>query len=302
MKRPFYNAIHSLFHNPQHIVYALLHRMPWLIPDDAKYLSTLYKLELGIKPDLDHPNKFSEKIQWLKLHDHNPLYTTLVDKLAVKEFVRERLGDEYVIPVIAEWDTPEQIEWTKLPNQFVIKTNHDGGGRGIVICKDKSKFSVAKAQKELNNSFNQSTYDRTREWPYKNVQKRVFAEAFVSDSNGELRDYKFFCFNGRPKYIQVDIDRFKCHRRSFFTDKWESAPFTTLYEQPEKMPEKPTQLEEMLGVATKLAKDYAFARIDLYIHENKVYFGEITLHPEGGCGIYIPDEYDFIMGDMLKLT
>ena len=167
-----------------------------------------------------------------------------------------------------------------------------------IICKDKNKLDWNKAKKKMRFWLRNSQYCISREWQQKDTQRKIICEQFLKY---DITDYKFFCFNGEPKYIQVDIDRFECHRRSFFTDEWKPAPFTTLYEQPEKMPEKPTQLEEMLGVATKLAKDYAFARIDLYIHENKVYFGEITLHPEGGCGIYIPDEYDFIMGDMLKL-
>lgn len=246
--------------------------------------------------NINNPRRFNEKIHWLKLHPCVKEGELLADKYRVREYIKHTIGEKYLIPLIGVWDKVDEIELAKLPNKFVLKANH-GSGMNI-ICKDKSKIDWNKAKNKMRFWLKNSQYCLSREWQYKDTPRKIICEQFLKY---DITDYKFFCFNGRPKYIQVDIDRFKCHRRSFFTDKWESAPFTTLYEQPEKMPEKPTQLEEMLGVATKLAKDYAFARIDLYIHENKVYFGEITLHPEGGCGIYIPDEYDFIMGDMLKL-
>ena len=304
MRRPFYNAIYSLFHNPRHILYAILHRMPWLIPDDAKYLSTLYKLELGIKPDLNHPTKFSEKIQWLKLHDHNPLYTTLVDKLAVKEFVRERLGDEYVIPVIAEWDNPEQIKWAKLPNQFVLKTNHDGGGNGIVICKEKSKFSIAKAMQELYHSFNRSLYMVGREWPYKNVEKRVFAETFVNDSNGELRDYKFFCFNGKVKCFKIDYNRQIYHQANYYDPQCHLLRYGEAVCPPNFEADIyiPDNIQKMIELAERLAKDIPFVRVDFYNVEGRIYFGEITFYPASGMSKWVGEvDVDSLWGEWLHL-
>lgn len=304
MRNPLKNALHALSHNPQHIVYALLHRMPWIIQDDAKYLSTLYKLELGIKPDLDHPNKFSEKIQWLKLHDHNPLYTTLVDKLAVKEFVRERLGDEYVIPVIAEWDNPEQIDWTKLPNQFVMKTNHDGGGHGIVISKDKSKLSIAKAMQELNHSFYRSSFMVGREWPYKYVNKRVFAEEFVNDSNGELRDYKFFCFNGKVRCFKIDYNRQIYHQANYYDPQCHLLPYGEAAYPPnfEANIHIPENIKEMITLAEKLANDIPFVRIDFYNVDGRIYFGEITFYPASGMSKWVGDvDVDSLWGEWLQL-
>lgn len=304
MRNPIKNAIHALFHNPRHIEYALLHRMPWLIRDDERYLRKLYELNFGVKPDLGHPTKFSEKIQWLKLHDHNPLYTTMVDKLAVKELVCERLGKEYVIPVIAEWDSPEQIEWEKLPNQFVLKTNHDGGGHGIVICKDKSKLSVAKAMKELRSSFHQSTYSRTREWPYKNVHKSVFAETFVNDRNGELRDYKFFCFNGKVKCFKIDYNRQIYHQANYYDTqchllRYGEAAYPPNYEADIHIPEN---IQEMITLAEKLAKDIPFVRIDFYNVDGRIYFGEITFYPAGGMSKWVGDvDVDAVWGEWLRL-
>lgn len=304
MRNPIKNALHALFHDPRHIVYALLHRMPWLIRDDEKYLSTLYKLELGVKPNLKHPTKFSEKIQWLKIHDHNPLYTTMVDKLTVKKFVSERLGNQYVIPVIAEWDNPEQIEWEKLPYQFVLKTNHDGGGHGIVICKDKSKLSIAKAMQELKHSFNRSSYMVGREWPYKNVQKRVLAETFVNDSNGELRDYKFFCFNGKVKCYKVDFNRQIDHRANYFNIEGHVLPYGEAMCPPDfdANIQIPENIQDMISLAEKLAKDIPFVRIDFYNVDGRIYFGEITFYPAGGMSKWVGDvDVDAIWGEWLKL-
>lgn len=296
--------MHALFHDPRHILFALLHRMPWLIRDDAKYLSALYKLELGIKPDLKHPMKFSEKIQWLKLHDHNPIYTTMVDKLAVKGLVSERLGEEYVIPVIGEWDSPEQIKWESLPNQFVLKTNHDGGGNGIVICKDKSELSISKAMQELNHSYNRSSYLVGREWPYKNVRKRVFAETFVNDSNGELRDYKFFCFNGKVKCFKIDYNRQVYHQANYYDSQCHLLPYGEAVCPPnfEADIHIPENIQEMIALAEKLAKDIPFVRIDLYNVDGRIYFGEITFYPAGGMSKWVGEvDVDVLWGEWLRL-
>ena len=304
MRNPVKNAIHSLFHDPRHILFALLRRMPWLIPNDEKYLSALYWLNFGVKPNLKNPTKFSEKIQWLKLHDHNPLYTKMVDKLAVKKFVSERLGSEYVIPVIAAWDSPKQIEWEKLPNQFVLKTNHDGGGHGIVICKDKSKLSIAKAMQELNHSFYRSSYMVGREWPYKNVQKRVFAETFINDSKGELRDYKFFCFNGKVKCFKIDYNRQVYHQANYYDPKCHLLPYGEAAYPPNFDADIhiPENIQEMIALAEKLAKDIPFVRIDFYNVDGKIYFGEITFYPAGGMTRWVGEvDVDTIWGNWLQL-
>lgn len=304
MRNPVKNAIHSLFHDPRHILFALLRRMPWLIPNDEKYLSALYWLNFGVKPNLKNPTKFSEKIQWLKLHDHNPLYTKMVDKLAVKKFVSERLGSEYVIPVIAAWDSPKQIEWEKLPNQFVLKTNHDGGGHGIVICKDKSKLSIAKAMQELNHSFYRSSYMVGREWPYKNVQKRVFAETFINDSKGELRDYKFFCFNGKVKCFKIDYNRQVYHQANYYDPKCHLLPYGEAAYPPNFDADIhiPENIQEMIALAEKLAKDIPFVRIDFYNVDGKIYFGEITFYPAGGMSRWVGEvDVDTIWGNWLQL-
>lgn len=296
--------MHALFHNPQHILYALLHRMPWLIWDDEKYLSTLYRLNFGKKPNLIQPSKFSEKIQWLKLHDHNPLYTTLVDKYHVKEYVTNQIGSEYVIPLIASWGNPEQIDWDRLPNQFVLKTNHDGGGHGIVICKDKSKFSIANAMQELKHSFYRSSYMVGREWPYKNVQKRILAEQYMVDSNGELHDYKFFCFNGKVKCFKIDFNRQTYHQANYYDPQCHLLPYGEAAYPPdfEANIHIPENIQEMIVLAEKLAMNIPFVRIDFYNVDGCIYFGEITFYPAGGMSKWVGDrDVDQLWGEQIHL-
>ncbi len=158
MRNPFKNAVHALLHNPRHLVFAIFRRMPWLIPSDEQYLRAYWRLTMDYPLNLENPQTFNEKLQWLKLHNRKEEYVTLVDKYAVKEYVAKQIGEEYVIPTIGKWDKPSDIEWDKLPNQFVLKTNHDGGSNGIVVCKDKSKLNKRKALRELRHSFYRNAY------------------------------------------------------------------------------------------------------------------------------------------------
>ena len=305
MRNPLKNAIYSLFHNPRHILFALLHRMPWLIRNDEKYLSALYRLNFGVKPNFVHPTKFSEKIQWLKLNDHNPLYTTLVDKLRVKEYVAKRIGAEYVIPIIAEWDAPSDINWDALPEQFVIKTNHDGGGHGVVICNDRSTLSIHSALSELNHSFYRSSYMVGREWPYKNVEKKVFAEQFVSDSHGELRDYKFFCFNGSVRCFKIDYNRQINHQANYYDPQGHLLMYgETAYPfNPDAEISIPENIKEMITLAEKLADGLPFVRIDLYNVDGRIYFGEFTFYPAGGMSRWDGEvDVDALWGSWLDLS
>lgn len=246
--------------------------------------------------NINNPKRFNEKIHWLKLNPCIKEGEILADKYKVREFIKKNIGETYLVPLIGVWNNAEDIDFSKLPNKFALKANH-GSGMNI-ICQDKNKLNWDKAKKKVKFWLKNSQYCISREWQYKNTSRKIICEEFLEY---DITDYKFFCFNGQPLYIQVDIDRFENHTRAFFTTNWELAPFTTLYKYPNKDISRPKELEEMLYVAKTLAKDYNFVRIDLYIHHNKVYFGEITLHPEGGCGIFIPDEYDYILGKMLKL-
>lgn len=292
----------SYIKNPKNILIGILNHSNSLWPDKL-YLKILYRLKLGHKLDLKNPQTFTEKIQWLKLYDRKDEYTHLVDKAAVKDIVGRKMGFKYIIPTIGEWNNVEEIEWEKLPNQFVLKTTHGGGSGGVVICKDKKSFNREVAKKKLKNSLKNCIYKSFREWPYKNVPRKIIAEKFISlGKNKDLADYKIFCFNGEPKFIEVDFDRFVNHKRNLYDIDWNLLPFEMAFDsQEDKEIPKPHNLKELLDIARTLADNKKLVRVDLYIIENNIYFGETTFYPDGGFGRFNPPKYDEIIGKMLNL-
>ncbi len=196
-------SLKTYIKHPRQILKGLLNHVPLSFLSDRAYLKLRYYVEMGARLNLDNPQKFTEKIQWLKLYNRKPEYTTMVDKYAVKDYVAKIIGEEYIIPTLGVWDKPEDIDWDSLPDQFVLKTTHGGGGCGVVICRDKATFDKAKAIDKLNRSMKADIYRSFKEWPYKNVQKRIIAEKFMEDTSlHELRDYKFFCFGGQCRCMK----------------------------------------------------------------------------------------------------
>ena len=234
---------------------------------DKLHLKILFRLEMGYKLNLKNPKTFSEKIQWLKLYNRKPEYTTMVDKYAVKEYVANIIGKEYIIPTLGVWNTPEEIDWDRLPNQFVLKTTHGGGGGGVVICKNKNSFNKEKAIKILRRSYRNDIYKSLKEWPYKDVPKRIIAEKFmeISTSNkddGDLPDYKFYCFDGEPMYCQVIRDRRSKETIDFYDMEWNHMPFVGLnpvVKNGLNPVVKPICLKNMIKICRKLAKDISRA-------------------------------------------
>lgn len=254
------------------------------------------------KLNLKNPRSFNEKLQWIKLYDHNPLYTKLVDKYRVKEYVAERIGEEHVIPLLGVWDRVEDIEWDKLPSQFVIKCSHDCGG--MVICKDKAKLDIPSAIEKLQHAFGKNYYYEGREWPYKNVPAKVFAEAYKEDEFGELRDYKFFCFDGEVKALFIASDRQNKNEEvkfDFFDADFNHLPFIQGHPNAKEMPAKPRGFEEMKQLAAKLSKGLPEVRVDFYDVNGHVYFGEFTLFHFGGMVPFNPIEWDYKFGEWIKL-
>ncbi len=305
------NKLSTYIKDPLLIGYGLIRRMAPYIRNDETYLKILFFLRMHKMLNLENPQAFSEKLQWLKLHDRKPEYTKLVDKYAVKEYVANIIGEEYVIPTIGVWDKPEDIDWDNLPNKFVLKTTHGGGSVGVVICKDKKDFDRNEAIKKLNKSLKQDIYIELREWPYKNVKKRIIAESFLGDTNIQtqyLTDYKFFCFNREPKFCQVIKDREIKETIDFFDMKWQHLPFNGLhshghiYEKSAEVPKRPEFFDEMKEIVYKLSKGLCFSRIDLYDVNGKIYFGEITLYPASGMGYFKPKKYNQVLGNMINLT
>lgn len=254
--------------------------------------------------NFDNPKTYNEKLQWLKLHDRRPEYIQMVDKCLVKQYVASIIGQEYVIPMIAVWNHPNEIEWDQLPNQFVLKTNHDGGSNGIVICKDKETFNKRNALRELKHSYNRSSYLIGREWPYKMVNHKVFAEEYMEDKQyGELRDYKFFCFDGEVKMLFVATGRSVVEHAYF---NYFDADFNMLnlkngHPLSSEPISKPQSFELMKELASKLSKGLPHVRVDFYEVNGHPYFGEFTFFHMGGTGNFEPAEWNQILGDWIKL-
>lgn len=288
-------------------------REPWLIPialqskglgyliPDTLYLQCAYYNTFGKKLNLKNPKTFNEKLQWLKLYDRKPIYTTMVDKYAAKKYVADIIGEEYIIPTLGVWDRFEDIDFTSLPNQFVLKCTHDSGG--LVICKDKSMLNIEDARRKINDSLKRDYYLNGREWPYKNVPRRIIAEKYMSKSDGSIpEDYKVLNFNGNPGIIQVDLDRFINHKKKLFLPNWTELNFDFNYPtEKEYSLKKPDTLNEMLGLARKLSKEFSFLRTDFYVIDDRIYFGELTLFPASGFGKFSPEEWDERIGKWISL-
>lgn len=284
---------------------SILRRVSFLFKDDEMYLKLLYLFELHKWPDLKQPRTFNEKIQWLKLHDRKPEYIKMVDKYAVKDYVAGIIGEEHIIPTLGVWDRFDDINFDELPRQFVLKTTHGGGGMAVVICKDKTTFDKAKARRILERSLHGDIYKAFREWPYKDVPKRIIVEKFMATEVGEdgLKDYKFFCFNGSVKFFKIDFGRFTDHHANYYDTDGKLLPFGEAAYSPQLDADIhiPSTLKEMVTVAEKLSKGIPFLRVDLYSIYGRVYFGEITFYPASGLGKIAPNGWDEKIGNRLEL-
>lgn len=275
-----------------------------IIPDKI-YLKILYKKILGDKLDLKNPLTFNEKLQWLKIYDRNPEYTMMVDKYAVREYVKEKIGEEYLIPLVGgPWDKFDEIDFDKLPDQFVLKSTHDSGS--VCICRNKRHFDIDDARKKITYSLAQNFFDVGREWPYKNVQPRIIAEQYMEDENKkEMIDYKFYCFNGEFKFLYVSqgLENHQTARISFLTPDWEFAEFRRMDYQPfDELPPKPDQFENMKKLVNILSEGFQFIRVDLYEINGHIYFSELTFSPCSGFMPFEPKEWDKKVGDWLVLS
>ena len=289
--------------NPNKFLASVVTNLNFLFADKL-YLKIIFRLQMGKRLNLNNPKTFSEKLQWLKLYNRKSEYTTMVDKYAVKEYVANIIGKEYIIPTLGAWDTPNDINWDSLPDKFVLKTNHSGGNTGVIICKNKSTFDKQKAVEKLWKSYNSDIYKTSREWVYKNIAKKIIAEPYIEDSKTqELRDYKFFCFNGNVKYLFVASERQKREEPffDFFDQDYNTLPIKQGHPNSVNTPEKPVCFEEMKIIASKLSQQLPHVRVDLYEVNGKVYFGELTFFHFAGFVPFEPQEWDDKFGEMIKL-
>ncbi len=270
-----------------------------VIPDSI-YLKICYYQVFGKRLNLKKPKTFNEKIQWLKLYDRKPIYTTMVDKHEAKQYVASVIGDKYIIPTLGVWDQFREIDFSALPDQFVLKCTHDSGG--LVICLDKTKFDIEEARKKINISLKRNYYYSSREWPYKNVTRRIIAEKYITDSESvDLKDYKLMCFNGKVKCTFVCSNRTDSLRVTFFDNDWRRMPFERHYPVSREMIKKPDNFDKMVELAEILSHNIPFVRVDFYEIKGKIYFGELTFYPGSGFEEFTPDEWDEILGDWIVL-
>lgn len=265
---------------------------------DEEYLKRKFKLCIGPELNLENPQTFNEKLQWLKIYDHNPEYTKMVDKYEVKAYVAKKIGKEYIIPTLGVWDSFDKIDFDTLPEQFVLKCTHDSGG--VVICKDKSEFDRKEAKRKLNKCLHRNYYWTGREWPYKDVKPRILAEEYLEDASC---DYKIMCFNGEAKCSFVCSERYSGDglKVTFFDRNWNKMPFERHYPNSSKIMKKPDQYDQMIILAERLSAEIPFVRVDFYESNKKLYFGEMTFYPGSGFEEFTPESADFMMGEWLEL-
>ena len=268
---------------------------------DEEYIKNSFKKKLGYTLNLDVPNTFNEKIQWLKLHDRTPLHTICANKYKVREHIAKTIGSQYLIPLLYETSDANTLTKENLPEApFVLKSNHDSGN--VIIVKDKESINWKYVQRRFTQVLKSNYYYPGREWQYKDIEPLVIVEEMLLDKNNKIpNDYKLHCFNGKLLFTQIDSDRFENHKRNLYDINWELMPCLLIYENDELI-EKPNTMDKMQELAEVLAKDFDYVRVDFYTVEGKIYFGEITFHPESGFGKFSSKECDEKLGSLLKLS
>lgn len=281
---------------------ALMEKMR-AVPDEL-YLRLLYHARIGKRLHLESPSTFNEKLQWLKLHDRNPLYTKLVDKAEVKPWVAERIGWEHIVPTLGVWDSFDEIDFDALPDRFVLKCTHDSGG--LAICRDKASFDIEAARNKIEKSLAKNYYWRTREWPYKDVRPRILAEEYLdpSEPGGDLYDYKLFRFTDGRLVTLLMTDRYtdEAISKTFFDDEWHALPMSEGGHPTREALAKPAAFEQMKELASKLGEGMPFVRVDFYESNGGLYFGEMTFYPNSGFEQFDPNEWDVAFGSWIDLT
>lgn len=283
------------------IIYLLNQKIFRLIPDKL-YIKIKYLLCIGKKLDLNNPQGLNEKMQWLKLYDRNPLYTNLVDKYKVREYIKNTIGEEYLIPLLGVYDGYDEIDFNSLPNEFVLKPNHTSGD--IYICHDKGQIDHRKLEKDIKRWLKRKYYWIHREWPYKNVKPRIVCEKYMVDhESGDMKDYKIECFNGKATGTYVCLLRESTEGLAidYYDINWNFIPGGVDFRNSGILLPKPKNFNKMIEIAEELSKDIPYVRIDLYEINGQVYFGELTFFPGAGFVPFKPDSFDYLLGSWLEL-
>ncbi len=281
------------------IKYTLL-RILRLLSSDKAYYQLRYMIKFKKRLNFKKPDSFNAKINWLKLFDRNPLYTKLVDKYEVREYVRNRIGEEYLNEIYGVYSKVEEINLSKLPKSFVLKGTH--GSSWVIVNDGIRNFNFMDAKKTMKGWLNTNFYKMWGEWVYKNVPPRIICEKFLSNKNeSSLIDYKFYCFHGKPMFVHVDMDRFESHTRNFYDLNWVRMPFSLCYPQANRDVESPKQLEKMIELASVLSSDFRFVRVDFYQINERIVFGELTFNPGNGLELFTPKKFDLEFGQYIKI-
>lgn len=297
------NTLKRWLDNPWRIGISFARR-GWLnsLPDKT-YLSILYRAHFKKRMNWENPKTFNEKLQWLKVYDRNDAYCEMVDKYAAKQFAAAIIGSEYIVPALAEpWDAFEEIDFEALPDQFVLKTTHDCGG--VWICKDKNTADYQEAASFLQKHLQRNYYLTCREWPYKNVKPRIFAEKYLSAADGDLKDYKFLCFNGVPKLMFIASERQSEKEETkfdFFDMDFNHLPIVNGHPNSVHTPIRPIHFERMKELAAALSEGIPHLRVDFFECDGKLYLGELTFCHWGGLVPFEPEEWDDILGSWIRL-
>ncbi len=274
---------------------------------DEEYLKIMFKKKTGKELNLHDPKGFNEKLQWLKLYNRKPEYTIMVDKVLAKEYVSQIIGSEHIIPTLGVWSDADEIDIDNLPQQFVLKCNHNSGS-GMYICTDKSKMNIKQIRRSLNKGLKSDSFYASREWPYKNVPRRILAEQYMVDQNSKsLIDYKFYCFNGNPRFLYIALANYTNGKKndvlSYINLDWTPAPFFRTDHNPFPYSlNKPDKFDEMITIAAKLSEGIPFVRVDLYYINGQVYFSEYTFSPGGGFNEFKPYEWEREIGSWIDLS
>ena len=271
---------------------------------DKTYLKIMYFYHMKKRLNFENVTTFNEKLQWLKLHDRKEIYTTMVDKYEVKKYVADLIGGEYVVPTYGIYESYNEIDFDVLPNQFVLKVTHYGGSRGVFIIKDKNTINYSNIENEIEKLLKENLYNYSREWPYKNVKPRIIIEKYMkNEDEEELKDYKLFCFNGKPKIILVCSERFSSSNmcETWFDEDWNLMDIIEGNHRVDKNIKPPQSFKKMKYLASQLSKNIPFVRIDFYEVNSKIYFGEMTFFPASGFEKFEQKEWDKKLGEMIDL-
>ena len=280
--------------------YKIYQRGDFDLKNKKHFLEEWFEAQVGYFPNIDNPKTFNEKIQWYKLYYNDPLIVKCIDKVTFKDYIKETIGGEYVIPTLGIFKNADEINFDELPNQFVIKANHGSSAKEIIIITDKSKLDITTTRRKISSW--EKPWWRSAWGGYEFVQPKILIEEYIEQMDGQVYDYKFWCFNGEPKYVVVNTDRFKNLRLDVFDLDWKKQDFAFIgYPNSEKDIEQPEHLPQMIEMSRKLSKPFPFVRVDFYDLGEKIYVGELTFYPGGGLNKFHPKDWDYKFGELLRL-